>query len=148
MCKRYCGGKIPDEKSEGSFDIEKVIKKVEKVMGFLTTHVLDTAHGGPAENVRIGMYRVSNNITEHLLDAVTNEDGRCDGEILKDDAFVVGTYELHFHVGDYFRAKGMDLLSPNFLDVVPVRFSVSLAEEHYHVPLLASPFSYTTYRGS
>jgi len=117
-------------------------------MGFLTTHVLDTAHGCPAENVRIGMYRVSNNITEHLLDAVTNEDGRCENPVLKDDEFAVGTYELHFYIGDYFKDKGMDLVTPNFLDIIPVRFGISLPEEHYHIPLLVSPFSYSTYRGS
>ena len=117
-------------------------------MGFLTTHVLDTANGCPAANVRIELYKVTNGRIEHIVDAVTNEDGRSDGKILKDDAFVVGTYELHFHVGDYFKTKGVDLVLPSFLDVVPVRFSISLAEEHYHVPLLASPFSFSTFRGS
>ena len=68
--------------------------------------------------------------------------------ILKDDEFVVGTYELNFYIGDYFKGKGVDLDEPNFLDVIPVRFGISLPEEHYHVPLLVSPFSYSTYRGS
>ena len=117
-------------------------------MGFLTTHVLDTAHGCPAGNVRIGIYRVANNRTHHLIDAVTNEDGRCDDPILKNDDFIIGTYELHFHIGDYFKGKGVDLVAPNFLDVIPVRFGINLPEEHYHVPLLVSPFSYSTYRGS
>ncbi len=117
-------------------------------MGFLTTHVLDTANGCPADNVRIGIYRVFNNMTEHLLDVKTNEDGRSNEPILKDDDFVVGTYQLNFYIGDYFKGKGMDLNAPNFLDVIPIRFGISLPEEHYHVPLLVSPFSYSTYRGS
>jgi 5-hydroxyisourate hydrolase len=117
-------------------------------MGSLTTHVLDTANGCPAVNVRIGIHRVLDAKIKHVRDVVTNEDGRCDGPILKGDDFVAGTYELHFHIGDYFKYKNMDLPPPNFLDVIPVRFSISVLEEHYHVPLLVSPFSYSTYRGS
>ena len=117
-------------------------------MGFLTTHVLDTANGCPAENVSIGIYRFSNNIIEHLMDTVTNEDGRCENPLLKDDGFLAGTYQLEFHIGDYFKGRGLDLVAPNFLDVIPIRFGISLPKEHYHVPLLVSPFSYSTYRGS
>ena len=117
-------------------------------MGFLTTHVLDTANGCPAVNVRIGIFRVLDSQVEHVRDTVTNEDGRCDEPILEDDDFAIGVYELHFYIGAYFKYKKTDLTSPDFLDVIPVRFSISLPEEHYHVPLLVSPFSYSTYRGS
>jgi len=117
-------------------------------MGFLTTHILDTANGCPAANVQIELYKVENGKIEHIVNLMTNEDGRCDGKILEGDSFALGIYELHFHVGDYFRAKGLDLSAPNFLELVPIRFSVSKVDEHYHVPLLVSPFSYTTYRGS
>ena len=119
-----------------------------KIMGLLTTHILDTAHGCPAGHVHIGLYRASDEKIEYILNTVTNADGRCDNPVLKDSDFVVGTYELHFHIGDYFRTRGLDLVAPNFLEIIPVRFGVSSPEEHYHVPLLVSPFSYSTYRGS
>ncbi|MFP6711631.1 MAG: hydroxyisourate hydrolase [Rhodospirillales bacterium] len=117
-------------------------------MGFLTTHVLDSAHGCPAAGVRIELYRVSGSEADHVLDATTNEDGRCDNPILKDDDFTVGSYELRFHIGDYFKARGVDLPSPAFLDIVPIRFGIASPEDHYHVPLLVSPYSFSTYRGS
>ena len=117
-------------------------------MGFLTTHVLDTANGCPAANVRIELYKIVDKKTEYICDAITNGDGRCDAEILKGSEFIVGTYELHFHVGNYFKSMNLDVKDHSFLDRVPIRFNISSAEEHYHVPLLVSPFSYTTYRGS
>ena len=94
------------------------------------------------------MYRISDSEAALVLEAVTNADGRCDEPLLEDADFSVGTYELRFHIGDYFAAKGIDLPSPAFLDVVPLRFGIAEPEDHYHVPLLVSPYSYSTYRGS
>ena len=112
--------------------------------GRLTTHVLDTAAGRPAAGVRITVSRDG----EALRENVTNDDGRADGPLLAGAAFTPGVYELAFHVGDYFRGLGVVSDEPLFLDVVPVRFGISQAGQHYHVPLLISPFGYSTYRGS
>lgn len=118
-------------------------------MGRLTTHILDTASGRPAAGVRIELFSVNRDgsITE-ICAVDTNDDGRCDGPILDQDAFRAGNYELRFHVGAYFAGAGGPTDGPAFLDVVPVRFGVSSPDEHYHVPLLISPFGYSTYRGS
>ena len=110
----------------------------------LTTHVLDTAAGKPAGGVRITVSRDG----ETLRDIVTNDDGRGDGPLLAGADFSPGVYELTFHVGDYFRAQGVALDEPLFLDMVRVRFGVHEAGQHYHVPLLIAPFGYSTYRGS
>lgn len=115
--------------------------------GYLTTHVLDTARGCPAEGLRIELYRVEGAERLHLRTLVTNADGRTDTPILPQDAFRTGIYELLFHVGPYLDAAGTPPESPRFLDVVPLRFGMSEAA-HYHVPLLLSPFGYATYRGS
>ena len=116
-------------------------------MGRLTTHVLDTANGRPAAGVRIALYRAEDqNLV--LASAATNADGRCDEPILEGGEFRAGIYELIFHVGDYFRDAGHGGPSPGFLDVVVIRFGIADAGERYHVPLLVSPFGYTTYRGS
>lgn len=112
--------------------------------GRLTTHVLDTASGVPAANLSIELFKVEGQGRDHLKTVVTNSDGRCDAPLLEGDMFVKGEYELVFHLGDYFAGSN----AGGFLDLVPVRFTVSNAEQHYHVPLLASPFSYSTYRGS
>jgi 5-hydroxyisourate hydrolase len=117
---------------------------VSEEPGRLTTHVLDTAAGKPAQGVRITVSRDG----ETLRDIVTNDDGRADGPLLAGAQFTPGVYELNFHVGDYFRSRGQGLDEPLFLDVVPVRFGISQAGQHYHVPLLISPFGYSTYRGS
>ncbi|SET05741.1 hydroxyisourate hydrolase [Oceanicella actignis] len=117
-------------------------------MGRLTTHVLDTARGRPAAGLRIGLYRLSVDSRDHLLDAVTNEDGRCDAPLLEGAALRRGVYELVFHAGAYFDAAGLALPSPKFLSDVPVRFGVDDPDAHYHVPLLLSPYGYSTYRGS
>lgn len=120
-------------------------------MGRLTTHVLDTAGGRPAAGVAIDLVLLEDGGERPVASAVTNADGRCDGPLAEGGAFAGGTYELRFHVGDYFRSRGGPapaFLDPAFLDVVPVRFGVASAHEHYHVPLLISPFGYTTYRGS
>lgn len=119
-------------------------------MGALTTHVLDTAHGRPAAGMRLELHRLAADGARELVGRfATNDDGRVDGPLLEGDAFTAGAYELVFHVGAYFRAlRGGDLPEPPFLDAVPVRFGVADADAHYHVPLLVSPFGYSTYRGS
>lgn len=117
-------------------------------MGRLTTHVLDTAHGAPGANMRIDVYRIRAGAREHLKSIITNSDGRSDAPVLEGDEFTGGQYELEFHAGEYFRARGVDLPDPAFLDDVVVRFGIASPGEHYHVPLLVSPFSYSTYRGS
>ena len=114
--------------------------------GWLTTHVLDTARGLPAAGLRIALDRIDGDRRERLAEAVTNADGRTDAPLLPKDRFAPGLYELTFHAGDYLRASGARLSEPPFLDVVPIRFGMRAG--HYHVPLLLSPFGYSTYRGS
>ncbi len=116
--------------------------------GRLTTHVLDTASGRPAAGVRIELFRLAPAGREPLAEMVTNADGRGDGPFLAGEAFEPGRYELVFHVAGYFRANGVDLPKTAFLDEVPIRFGVDRPGEHYHVPLLISPYGYSTYRGS
>lgn len=116
--------------------------------GYLTTHVLDTARGCPAEGVKIALYRVSDNSHRKIAEAVTNADGRTDAPILSEKKFKTGTYEMIFFAGDYLR-ETQDLADdPLFLDQIPIRFGLNDAEAHFHVPLLLSPFGYSTYRGS
>ncbi len=112
--------------------------------GFLTTHVLDTANGRPASGLEIELFRLEGDERSALKTVSTNDDGRTDEPLLKEDEFERGVYEIVFHVGAYFGESG----EPPFLDQVPVRFGVSDPEAHYHVPLLASPWSYGTYRGN
>ena len=116
-------------------------------MGFLTTHVLNTASGRPAADVLIELFRVDED-RSHLGSARTNEEGRCEEPLLSGADFTIGEYELVFHAGDYFAGDGLQLPEPRFLDRVVIRVGVSDAGQHYHVPLLISPFSYSTYRGS
>ncbi len=116
-------------------------------MGRLTTHVLDTARGMPAHGVEIVLYRVHPELRE-LTRATTNADGRLQQPILEGDDFAVGIYELHFQAGNYFRALSLDLIEPLFVDEVVLRFGINQPDQHYHVPLLVSPFAYSTYRGS
>lgn len=115
--------------------------------GFLTTHVLDTARGCPAEGIAIRLYRVSGNSHTKIAEAITNADGRTDTPILPEAKFRRSTYELIFFAGDYLRATGQASAEPLFLDQVPIRFGMS-EDTHYHVPLLLSPFGMSTYRGS
>ena len=117
-------------------------------MGRLTTHVLDTARGKPAAGVKIMLYRVTGNSHKKIAETVTNADGRSDAPMLQDAAFTAGTYELVFCAGDYLRATGQAMGDLLFLDEIPIRFGVPDASQHYHVPLLISPFAYSTYRGS
>lgn len=116
--------------------------------GRLTTHVLDTTGGCPAAGVRIELFRLPPGGRVSLCEVVTNDDGRCDGPLLSGKAFGPGRYELIFHVGPYFRAGDVELPDLAFLDEVPIRFGVAKEGEHYHVPLLISPYGYSTYRGS
>ena len=115
----------------------------------LTTHVLDTALGKPAQGLRIQLMRMTGEEADLIKTVFTNEDGRIDGgPILVGDEFQVGVYELLFHAGDYLKAQGNALSDPPFLDVIPIRFGISDVSAHYHVPLLLSPYSFSTYRGS
>ena len=116
--------------------------------GKLTTHVLDTANGRPAAGIRIELFRLDDNGRDRLITTETNSDGRCDEPLLTGANFGPGFYELIFHVAEYFRDAGTALPSPAFLDAVPIRFGVAASGEHYHVPLLISPYGYSTYRGS
>jgi 5-hydroxyisourate hydrolase len=117
-------------------------------MGKLTTHVLDTAHGTPGAGIAVSLYRCEAAGRALIARTTTNADGRCDAPLLADAACSVGVYELDFAIGDYFAARGVVVPEPRFVDVVTLRFGIADAEAHYHVPLLASPFSYSTYRGS
>lgn len=112
--------------------------------GYLTTHVLDTARGCPAAGMRIELFRLNGEAREKLVEMTTNADGRTDSPILPQANFQTGSYELVFHAGDYLRSIGAPT---DFLDVIPLRFGMAAAD-HYHVPLLLSPFSFSTYRGS
>jgi 5-hydroxyisourate hydrolase len=117
--------------------------------GYLTTHVLDTARGCPAAGLRIELYRLlPEGGGEKLAEAVTNADGRTDAPILAAAEFRPGRYELLFHAGAYLDGASVPQETPPFLDVVPIRFGMSDAAAHYHVPLLLSPYGYSTYRGS
>ncbi|MBO0334155.1 hydroxyisourate hydrolase [Sneathiella sp. CAU 1612] len=117
-------------------------------MGKLTTHVLDTTAGAPGEGIQIELFRQTDNQWTLIETRRTNADGRCDEPLLEGDSFSQGQYELHFHVGPYFDQSGLVLPNPKFFDEVVLRFGIADAEEHYHVPLLISPFGYSTYRGS
>jgi 5-hydroxyisourate hydrolase len=116
--------------------------------GRLTTHVLDTARGKPAAGVKITLYRVSGQSHRKIAETVTNDDGRTDAPMLTGKDFKPGVYELVFAAGDYLRASGQAAGEVLFLDEIPIRFGVPDAGAHYHVPLLISPFAYSTYRGS
>lgn len=116
--------------------------------GFLTTHVLDTARGLPADGLEITLYRLSADARERVVTMRTNADGRTDSPILPAGEFATGIYELVFAAGAYLRATGQAGADPLFLDEVPIRFGINDPESHYHVPLLLSPYGYSTYRGS
>jgi len=115
-------------------------------MGKLTTHILDTAHGKPAAGVEIRLFAIGEQ-RELVATATTNDDGRTSAPLLDGKNMVSGTFELEFDIGPYFQARGVALSKPPFLDTVVIRFAVR-ADEHYHVPLLVSPWAYSTYRGS
>ena len=116
-------------------------------MAGLTTHVLDTSKGKPAVNLKIGLYKIVNE-QKHLIDTfITNEDGRINKPLISAEDLEQIDYELLFHVGDYLKKQNINLKNI-FLDLIPIRFYVYNRYEHYHVPLLLSPFGYSTYRGS
>ena len=117
-------------------------------MGFLTTHVLDTMNGCPAAGMRVALYRLDGDAPQPLRELALDADGRAGGPLLEGDAFRAGRYRLAFEVGGYFRARGIELPEPAFLDRVLLDFGIADATSHYHVPLLASPWAYSTYRGS
>jgi 5-hydroxyisourate hydrolase len=118
--------------------------------GRLTTHVLDTTAGRPGAGILVELFRVDawGERGERLASMTTNDDGRVDRPLLEGVAMVPGVYELMFHVGDYLRGGGAAATEPAFLDRVPLRFGIARADQHYHVPLLISPYAYSTYRGS
>lgn len=116
--------------------------------GYLTTHVLDTATGLPAAGLRVELYQLDGSERTLLAETVTNSDGRTDAPILPVADFAVGHYELVFSAGEYLRRTGQAGEAPLFLDTVPIRFGISDPAAHYHVPLLLSPYGYSTYRGS
>jgi 5-hydroxyisourate hydrolase len=116
-------------------------------MGKLTTHVLDTAGGMPGADIRIVVERLSPDAGQ-VADIRTNDDGRADAPILAGGDFIAGVYQLSFHVGDYYKAQGIETPDPAFLDVVVIRVGLANPAQHYHVPLLVSPYGYSTYRGS
>ena len=117
-------------------------------MGKLTTHVLDTANGCPAAGMAVSLYRLDGGGPTLLKTLTLNHDGRADAPLLEGAAFQPGRYRLMFGVAAYFRARGAELAQPPFLDEVPLDFGLATIGQHYHVPLLASPWAYSTYRGS
>jgi 5-hydroxyisourate hydrolase len=118
----------------------------------LSTHVLDTAHGRPAAGMRVELHRLVDGLIDGqrrlVAEATTNTDGRTDTPLLSADRLEPGLYEMTFHAGDYFRSGGLALTNPPFLDTVVVRIGISDPFGHYHVPLLLSPYGYSTYRGT
>lgn len=117
-------------------------------MGKLSTHVLDTTQGKPGAGVAIELYAVQDGRRRLLKTAVTNHDGRCDAPLLEGESMQPGRYELVFAAGDYFAAQGVALPEPRFLDRVTIAFGIASADQNYHVPLVVTPWSYSTYRGS
>jgi 5-hydroxyisourate hydrolase len=117
-------------------------------MAHLSTHVLDTARGIPAKGLKIELYRVEDGARRRVATGVTNADGRIAAPLISGDLLEIGVYELVFHAGDYLRSAGFQVKEPAFLDQIIVRFGVAEPDRNYHVPLLLSPFGYSTYRGS
>lgn len=116
-------------------------------MGKLSTHVLDTAHGKPGAGVKVELYALDGE-RRLLKTESTNSDGRCDAPLLQGEAMRPGRYELVFYAGDYFAAQGVKLAEPRFIDRVTIAFGIADATQNYHVPLVVTPWSYSTYRGS
>jgi 5-hydroxyisourate hydrolase len=116
--------------------------------GKLTTHVLNTAQGCPGVGIPIELWLIQGTMRSPIKTLITNTDGRTDEAFLTHDTLRSGTYELVFHVGEYFAQQAIALPDPPFLDIIPIRFSIADINQHYHVPLLVSPWAYNTYRGS
>jgi len=123
------------------------LNQKERTMG-LSTHVLDTMHGGPAAGMEVALYTTDGEQATLVKRFTLNDDGRSDGPLYDNDSLKTGTYRLVFDVAGYFKARGVTLPEPNFLNRVALDFGVAHADQHYHVPLLVSPWSYSTYRGS
>lgn len=117
-------------------------------MGKLSTHVLDTAQGKPGAGVRVELYAVGQDRRTLVKTDTTNGDGRCATPLLEGEALRAGQYELVFAAGDYFAAQGVAMPEPRFIDRVTIAFGVADAAQNYHVPLVVTPWSYSTYRGS
>jgi 5-hydroxyisourate hydrolase len=117
-------------------------------MARLSTHVLDTAHGIPAAGLRIELHRIEAGGRTHVTTVTTNADGRTSEPLMSGESMPTGVYELTFHAGRYLRDRGVDLDEPAFLDEIVIRFGIASAAGAYHVPLLLSPYGYSTYRGS
>ncbi|TDM06837.1 MAG: hydroxyisourate hydrolase [Ideonella sp. MAG2] len=117
-------------------------------MGRLSTHVLDTAHGCPAAGMKVTLQRVKGEHVEVVQRVTLNADGRADGPLLTGDTMAVGTWRLSFEAAEYFRARGVTLPEPPFVGTVHLDFGIADVQGHYHVPLLVSPWSWSTYRGS
>jgi len=117
-------------------------------MGKLSTHVLDTAQGKPGAGVRVELYAIDAGARRLLKSDTTNTDGRCGTPLLEGEALQAGHYELVFAAGDYFAAEGVAMTEPRFIDRVTIAFGVADAAQNYHVPLVVTPWSYSTYRGS
>jgi 2-oxo-4-hydroxy-4-carboxy-5-ureidoimidazoline decarboxylase len=131
----------------------RLVSKVDgpgapRTHGRLSTHVLDNVSGKPAAGVKIALFEIGQSATGLLLDTITNQDGRTDSPLLSGAPLRIGNYELRFGAGGYFSARGVAMSDPPFLDEIPLRFSIAEPEGHYHVPLLITPWSYSTYRGS
>jgi 5-hydroxyisourate hydrolase len=122
--------------------------KIGEMMGKLSTHVLDVTQGKPGENVAIELYAVGPQGRTLLKSGVTNRDGRCDAPLLEGDSLLIGRYELIFAAGDYFAGQGIAAPEPRFIDRVTIAFGIADPQQNYHVPLVVSPWSYSTYRGS
>jgi 5-hydroxyisourate hydrolase len=120
----------------------------QDTMGRLTTHALDTANGLPGRHIEVRLFRKTAESRLALKSVTTNQDGRCDQPLLEGEAFTPGIYELDFSIGAYFSQLGASLQAPAFLDVVTLRFGVADASQHFHVPIVFTPWSYSTYRGS
>jgi 5-hydroxyisourate hydrolase len=117
-------------------------------MAHLSTHVLDMARGIPAKGLRIELHRIEDGARRRVATGVTNADGRIAAPLISGELLEIGVYELVFHAGDYLRSAGLPVSEPAFLDQIVVRFGVAEPNRNYHVPLLLSPFGYSTYRGS
>ena len=118
------------------------------MQGWLSTHILDTSSGLPAGNVKLVLSILGIDRQEQLVETYTNSDGRTETPLLQGEKFVCGVYEISFYIGDYFGMRNSQSTNNPFLNVVPVRFGIEDASTHYHVPLLVSPYGYSTYRGS
>jgi len=117
-------------------------------MGRLTTHVLDTAQGIPGKSISVNLYFKTGDSQKLIATKITNDDGRCDSPLIEGNDFTAGEYVLEFDVGQYFKNSSLNLTEPHFLNKVLIQFYAADANTHYHVPLLVTPWSYSTYRGS